>query len=45
MTLDTNIIIAYLEGEDEVVRALSDLKRSGTPFDFRNIAGLSIISL
>jgi hypothetical protein len=31
MTLDTNIVIAYLSGERTVINTLSDLKLRGTP--------------
>ncbi|MBU6490919.1 type II toxin-antitoxin system VapC family toxin [Patescibacteria group bacterium] len=44
MTLDTNIIIAYLDGEGEVVRALSDLKSNGVPFFLSSIVEAELLS-
>ena len=44
MTIDTNIIIAYLTGDERIVNALSDWKRNGVPLFLSSIVEAEILS-
>lgn len=43
MTIDSNIVIAYLEGEQKVVRQLSDWREFGRPFFLSTIAEAEVL--
>ena len=43
MTIDSNIVIAYLEGEQKVVDQLSDWKQSGRPLFLSTIAEAEVL--
>lgn len=45
MTLDTNIIIAYLNGEQEVIATLTDWKREGRPLFVSTITVSEVLAL
>lgn len=44
MTIDSNIIIAYLTGDEKVVKALSDWKRVGVPLFLSSIVEAEVLS-
>ena len=44
MTIDTNVIIAYLTGDERIVNALSDWKRVGVPLFLSSIVETEILS-
>jgi len=44
MTIDTNIIIAYLTGDEEIVNTLSDWKRAGVPLFLSSVVEAEILS-
>lgn len=45
MTLDTNIIIAYLNGEQSIVTTLTDWKREGRPLFVSSLTVGEVLSL
>ena len=45
MILDTNILIAHLNGEPEVIETLSDWKRSGRPLFISSISFAETLAL
>lgn len=45
MVLDTNIVIAYLNGETEVISALTDWKQNGRPLFISSITYSEVLSL
>lgn len=44
MTIDANIIIAYLTGDERIVKTLSGWKRSGVPLFLSSIVEAEILS-
>ena len=44
MTLDTNIVIAYLAGEEQVIQTLSSLKKKGRIFLLPTIVEAEILA-
>ncbi len=44
MTIDANIIIAYLAGEEAVVRALSEWKEAGLPLLLPSVVETEVLS-
>ena len=44
MTVDANVVIAYLAGEQPVIKALTELKQAGVPLLLSTIAETEILS-
>jgi len=44
MTIDANIIIAYLTGDSKIVKALSGWKQAGVPLFLSSIVEAEILS-
>ncbi|MCK4554428.1 PIN domain-containing protein [Candidatus Parcubacteria bacterium] len=44
MTIDTNIIIAYLDGEHQVIKTLSEWRQQGRPLFLPTITESEVLS-